>query len=97
MLLNPKTEGRKMTRRNLPPLEVGTTYRATDFEGFDFAARSLNKSVTGEDTAILRLRLANATILEIPASDEDLLYLMRVLMEAHTNEAKAHAKTRQWF
>lgn len=84
-----------MTRRNLPPLQVDTTYRAQDFEGFDFSARVLNEMVTGEDTAILRVRLSNATIIEIPASDEDLLYLMRVLMEAHPDAAKEHLKTRE--
>ena len=53
--------------------------------------------VAGEDTAILRLHLANATILEIPAKDEDLHYLLRVLMEAYPSVAKEHAKVRGWL
>jgi hypothetical protein len=52
--------------------------------------------VTGEDTAILRLRLSNATILEIPASLDDLLFLMRVLMDANGEQAKEHLKDRGW-
>jgi hypothetical protein len=85
-----------MTQKNLPPLEVGTTYRAQGFEGFEFSARSLHHQVTGEDTAILRLRLSNATILEIPASLDDLLFLMRVLMDANGKQAKEHLKDRGW-
>jgi|KBSSwiStaDraftv2_1062776.scaffolds.fasta_scaffold58777_5 hypothetical protein len=86
-----------MTPKNLPPLEVGTTYRARDFANFEFAARDLYRAVAGEDTAILRLHLANATILEIPAKDEDLHYLLRVLMEAYPSVAKEHAKVRGWL
>ena len=71
-----------MSRRNLPPLQVNTVYRAQDFQGFDFSARVLHHAVTGEDTAILRARLANKTILEIPLKDEDLHQLLRTLMEA---------------
>jgi len=85
-----------MTRKNLPPLEVDTTYRVREFANFEFSARVLQKAVTGEDTAILRLHLANATILEIPAKDEDLHYLLRVLMEAYPSVAKEHAKVRGW-
>jgi hypothetical protein len=85
-----------MTRRNLPPLEVDTTYRARDFEGFEFSARILHKAVTGEDTAILRLLLANRTILEIPTSEDDLHRLLRNLMEAYPSVAKEHAKVRGW-
>ena len=85
-----------MTRRNLPPLEVGTTYRAQDFQSLGFSAQRLHQQVTGEDTAILRLHLANATILEIPVSDEALQHHLRLLMEAFPQEAVAHAKSRGW-
>ena len=62
-----------MSEKSLPPLGVGTTYRVQEeFANFEFSARVLQKAVTGEDTAILRLHLANATILEIPAKDDDL-------------------------
>ncbi len=85
-----------MTRRNLPPLEVGTTYRAQDFEYLEFASQKFHREVTGEDTAILRLLLANATILEIPVSDSDLEHHMRLLMEAYPEKAIEHVKTRGW-
>ena len=39
----------KWKLKNLPPLEVSTIYRATDFESFEFSAQSLHRSVTGED------------------------------------------------
>lgn len=86
-----------MKPRNLPPLELNTVYRAPDFEEFDFSARALHHAVTGEDTAILRARLANKTILEIPAKEEDLYHLLRVLMEAYPSVAKEHAKVRGWL
>jgi hypothetical protein len=85
-----------MTRQNLPPLEVGTIYRLQDFRGFEFSARALHQDVTGEDTAILRVHLANQTILEIPASEDDLHHLLRVLMEACPEAAQEHAKVRGW-
>ena len=85
-----------MSPRNLPPLAIDTTYRAQDFEGFAFAARGLNKAITGEDTPILRLNLSNKTIIEIPASENDLHFLMRVLMEAYPSIAVAHFKERGW-
>lgn len=86
-----------MPPRNLPPLEVDTTYRAVDFEGFAFSAEVLHRALTGEETAILRLRLANRTTLEIPAKSEDLHYLLRTLMEAYPAVALDHAKTRGWI
>ena len=85
-----------MRPRNLPPLEVSTVYRVQDFEEFDFSGRDLHLAVTGEDTAILRVRLANRTILEIPAKEEDLHHLLRVLMEAFPSVAQEHAKARGW-
>lgn len=86
-----------MTAKNLPPLQVGQTYRATEFQGFAFSAHSLHKAVTGEDTAILRLRLSNETILEIPAQTEDLHYLLRTLIEAYGSVAIEHLKARGWI
>jgi hypothetical protein len=86
-----------MSPRNLPPLEVNTVYRAQDFQEFDFSARVLHQQVTGEDTAILRVHLANKTILEMPAKESDLHYLMRNLMEAYPSVAKEHAKARGWI
>ena len=86
-----------MSPRNLPPLEVNTVYRAQDFEEFDFSALALNRMVSGEETAILRLRLANKTILEIPAEELDLHSLMRILMEAYPSVAQEFAKARGWI
>lgn len=83
-----------MPPTNLPPLEVNTLYRTQDFEGFEFSARVLHQMVTDEDTAILRLRLSNKTILEIPATDEDLHYLLRVLMEAYPDVVQQHLNAR---
>ena len=85
-----------MSRRFLPPLEVGTTYRARDFESFEFSRQSLHQTLTGEDIAILRLLLANETKLEIPVSDEDLKLLMRNLMESFPADAVEYAKERGW-
>lgn len=85
-----------MTQRFLPPLEAGTTYRVADFQSFQFEARSLHKSLTGEDVAILQLCLANKTRLDLPIADDALVHLMRILMEAHPREAIDHAKMRKW-
>lgn len=85
-----------MSRKNLPPLEVGTIYRARDFEGFEYTSQPLQKAVIGEDTAILRLKLSNATIIEIPADTHELHYLLRTLMEAYPVVAIEHAKQRGW-
>jgi len=85
-----------LSRRNLPPLQVGTTYRVSDFELLEFSAGSLWKTVTGEDTAILRLHLANATILEMPISDDALRHHMRLLVSAYPTEAIEFLKTQPW-
>jgi hypothetical protein len=81
----------------LPPLEVNTVYRAQDFEYLEFSAQGFHRQLTGEDTAILRLRLANATILEIPVSDEDLRGHMRLLMSAYPADALNYAKSQKWI
>ena len=67
-----------MTARNLPPLEVATTYVAADFEQFDFLAAALS----GRGPT-LRVHLRNRTIIEIPATDEALRYLRNVLNAAY--------------
>ena len=85
-----------MTRKNLPPLEVGAIYRVPDFQSFEYMAQSLQKAVTGEDTAILRVHLLNATILEIPIQTEDLHFLLRTLIDAYGETAIAHLKQRKW-
>lgn len=82
--------------RNLPPLQVGTAYRAQDFERFEFSARKLHRAVTGEDIAILRLHLANTTTIDIPAKDEDLLYLLRVMIAAHPAQTLEFVKSQPW-
>ncbi len=76
-----------MTRKKLPPLEVDQTYRVQDFEEFEFVAESSWRNLTGEDTAIVRVRLSNATIFEIPAKTQSLKDLMGTLVEAFPSEA----------
>ena len=78
-----------MLRMNLPALLAGTIYRTRGFEYLEFSSAKLHREVSGEDTAILRLRLANNTTLEIPISDEDLQHHMRVLMTAYPKQAMA--------
>lgn len=79
-----------MKHRTLPPLLADTTYRTQGFERLEFSTRKLYQDMKGEDTAILRLHLSNATILEIPIADEDLRHHMRLLMEAFPNDALDH-------
>lgn len=79
-----------MTHKNLPPLEVGATYRVADFAKFEWWSGRL----TGEATATLRLHLKNGTILEIPATEEELQYLQHNLNEAFPKRAVEYAKTR---
>ncbi len=67
-----------MSRKTLPPLEVGALYRIPDFERFEFG-----RSVLTGEAPILRLHLTNGTILEIPASDTSLRVLRNVLMAAY--------------
>lgn len=88
-----------MTRKNLPPLEVGTAYQVADFEGFEYSGPSLAKLIPGvpAGTAILHLHLKNKTTLEIPAAPSDLQFLMRNLMAAYPKEAIAFAKDQKWI
>lgn len=55
-----------MSQRNLPPLEVGTAYTATDFQSFEYSGAALTGS-----KAILRLHLSNGTTIDLPANDKD--------------------------
>jgi hypothetical protein len=68
-----------------------------DFQGFDYTAQSLQKAVAGEDTAILRLRLSNETILEIPSTTEGMHYLLRTLIDAYGTVALSHLRERKWI
>jgi hypothetical protein len=79
-------------RKPLPPLTVETNYLASDFERFEYFGGSL----TG-NKAILRLHLSNRTILDLPASDEELRRLLVVLCEAFRPHAIAHLKSGGWI
>lgn len=96
-MYQPSLRGSKVSRKNLPPLEVGAIYRAKDFEGFEFLAQPLQMALTGEDTAILRLKLSNATTLEIPASESELQDLLLTLIDAYGPVAIDHLKKRDWI
>ncbi len=80
-----------MTKRSLPPLEVGKAYEATDFARFEYFGAKL----TGSE-AILRLHLKNGTTIDLPTSDDELRRLMIVLCEAFPSAAAAHVKMRGW-
>jgi hypothetical protein len=80
-----------MPRRNLPPLEVGTAYLATDFEMFEYWSDGLPGSET-----ILRLHLKNATTIDLPSSKEELQRLMLVLIDANGPVALDHLVSRGW-
>lgn len=71
-----------MSPKPLPPLQVGQTYQVQDFEYFEFARGDL---VGGKP--ILRLHLANKTILELPTSDGRLRDLLKVLCAAFPDDA----------
>ena len=62
-----------MRPKNLPPLEVGQAYRAQDFESFEYVGAALTGS-----KAILRLHLKNKTTIDLPTSDDQLLFLMNI-------------------
>lgn len=64
---------------------------------FEYTGRSLRKAVTGEDIGILHAHLENGTILDLPSTDENLLFLLRNLIDAFPQEAFDHIKTRPWF
>ena len=78
--------------RNLPPLEVGQAYRATDFERFEYSSAQLTGS-----KAILRLHLSNGTTIDLPASDDELRRLMEMLCDAFPVEATNLFRQRGWI
>jgi hypothetical protein len=81
----------KRSTRNLPPLEVGTAYVATDFESFDYWSSTLTES-----KAILRLHLSNRTTIDLPSTDDELRRLLALLCDAFPPDAIAHMKGRGW-
>jgi|JRYD01.1.fsa_nt_gb hypothetical protein len=80
-----------MSRRPLPPLEVGTAYEAADFERFEYCAPRLS-----EGAPTLRLHLKNGTTLDLPASDADLRLLALHLCEAYPGAVIDLLKSRGW-
>ena len=81
-----------MSRKHLPPLEVGTAYVAADFERFEYAGRQLTGS-----TAIPRRHLKNGTTIDLPATDEALKHLLVVLCNAFGVAAIDHlVDVRHW-
>jgi hypothetical protein len=66
-----------MSRKPLPPLEVGQAYVAADFVRFEYFGAKLTGSA-----AILRLHLKNGTTIDLPASDEALKHLLVMLCDA---------------
>lgn len=81
-----------MSRKNLPPLEVGQAYVAADFERFEYWGSKL----TGQE-AILRLHLKNGTTIDLPASDDELRRLMEMLCDAFPPAAVALFRNRGWI
>ena len=71
----------------LPPLEVGRTYRASDFERIEYSSGFL-----GETRATFRLHLKNGTSIDLPATAEDARHLLVVLCEAFPESAIAQLK-----
>lgn len=79
------------TVRNLPPLEVGATYVAADFQAFEYSAALL----TGSEARMI-LHLKNGTTIGLPTSETELARLSSVLMHAFPKQAFAFAKERGW-
>jgi hypothetical protein len=71
-----------MSRKPLPPLEVGQAYVAADFERFEYFGSKLTGSV-----AILRLHLKNGTTIDLPATDDALKHLTVTLCGAFGSAA----------
>ena len=76
----------------MPPLEVGPPYLAADFERFEYVGSMLTGS-----KAILRLHLKNGTIIDLPASDDELKRLAVMLSEAFGPHVISHLKSRGWI
>ena len=81
-----------MPMKNLPPLEVGQAYRATDFASFEYSSATLTGSA-----AILRLHLTNGTTIDLPASDAESRRLMEMLCDAFPQEAIRLFGDRGWI
>ena len=69
--------------KDLPRLEPGQAYRASDFEYFEHS-----------QTAIIRLHLKNMTTIDIPASDSELKRLLTYLIEVFGEHAVSYVKQR---
>lgn len=81
-----------MSQKNLPPLEVQTSYRAQDFESFEYFGSKLTGS-----TAILRLHLANETTIDLPANDDELRRLALVLTGDFGPHVIDYLKSNGWI
>ena len=79
-------------KKNLPPLEVGQLYQATDFEYFEYVHERLPG--TG---AILRLHLKNGTSIDLPTTDNELKRLLAVLIGAFGEQAKKVMRDIGWW
>lgn len=64
-------------RKPLPPLATDTAYVAADFELFEYSGALLPGS-----KPTLRLHLKNATIIDLPTTDDELKRLRNVLNAA---------------
>ena len=80
------------SRKNLPPLAIGTAYVAADFERFEyFGLRPAGSA------AILRLHLKNETTIDLPTNDDELKRLLCVLCDAFRSVAIEHLLERGWI
>ena len=80
-----------MSAKNLPPLEVGQAYEATDFESFEYFGSKLTGS-----KAILRLHLSNGTTIDLPTTDDESRRLMYLLCDAFPPAAVELFRERGW-
>lgn len=74
-----------MNKKNLPPLQVDTDYEVVDFERFEYSS-----GWPAGNKPRLRLHLKNRCILNLPVQSQDLVHLMRVLIDAFPQDAAAH-------
>ncbi|HXP74640.1 MAG TPA: hypothetical protein VN823_10890 [Stellaceae bacterium] len=82
----------KRATKNLPPLQVGQAYEATDFERFDFVRYPQPGS-----KAILRLHLKNGTTVDLPTTDDELRRLALTLCAAFAEAVIADLRQRGWI
>jgi len=80
-------------KRALPPLEVGTAYRAREMASFQY----IGAGQTTDNTPILRLDLKNETTLDLPTTDDELKRLMKVLIAAFSEDALEFVRSQPWF